>query len=248
MTALLSVEGLTHRFGGLTAVDAISFKIEPGAIVGLVGPNGAGKSTVFGLLGGSLRPTRGHIYFNGRDVTGWLPERAARAGVCRTFQIMRPFASMTVLDNVIVGALLHNFSLGPATKLAERCIELVGLSHKRDANAATLSTGQRKRLEMARAMATGPRLLMLDEVTGGVDQRSIPSLVEVISRLRDEGATLLIIEHNMRVITGLADRIVALHLGKVIAEGPPSEVVRNEAVVKAYLGGAALPPGGQNDT
>jgi branched-chain amino acid transport system ATP-binding protein len=248
VTALVSVEGLSRRFGGLTAVDAVSFEVETGSIVGLVGPNGAGKSTVFALLGGSLRPSRGRIRFNGRDVTGWRPERAARAGVCRTFQVMRPFVSMTVFENVMVGALLRHYTLGSAGKVADHCIELVGLGHKRDANAATLSTGQRKRLEMARAMATGPRLLMLDEVTGGVDQRSIPGLMEVISRLRAEGMTLLVIEHNMRVITGLADRIVALHLGKVIAEGPPSEVMRNKTVVKAYLGGAELPPGGQHDT
>ena len=248
MTALVSVEVLSRRFGGLTAVDAVSFEVETGSIVGLVGPNGAGKSTVFALLGGSLRPSRGRIRFNGRDVTGWRPERAARAGVCRTFQVMRPFVSMTVFENVMVGALLRHYTLGSAGKVADHCIELVGLGHKRDANAATLSTGQRKRLEMARAMATGPRLLMLDEVTGGVDQRSIPGLMEVISRLRAEGMTLLVIEHNMRVITGLADRIVALHLGKVIAEGPPSEVMRNKTVVKAYLGGAELPSGEPHDT
>jgi len=248
VTALVSVEVLSRRFGGLTAVDAVSFEVETGSIGGLVGPNGAGKSTVFALLGGSLRPSRGRIRFNGRDVTGWRPERAARAGVCRTFQVMRPFVSMTVFENVMVGALLRHYTLGSAGKVADHCIELVGLGHKRDANAATLSTGQRKRLEMARAMATGPRLLMLDEVTGGVDQRSIPGLMEVISRLRAEGMTLLVIEHNMRVITGLADRIVALHLGKVIAEGPPSEVMRNKTVVKAYLGGAELPSGEPHDT
>jgi branched-chain amino acid transport system ATP-binding protein len=153
-----------------------------------------------------------------------------------------------VFEIVMVGALLRHYTLGSAGNVADHCIELVGLGHKRDANAATLSTGQRKRLEMARAMATGPRLLMLDEVTGGVDQRSIPGLMEVISRLRAEGMTLLVIEHNMRVITGLADRIVALHLGKVIAEGPPSEVMRNKTVVKAYLGGAELPSGEPHDT
>lgn len=248
MTALVSVDGLSRRFGGLTAVDAVSFEVETGSIVGLVGPNGAGKSTVFALLGGSLRPSRGRIWFNGRDVTGWRPERAARAGVCRTFQVMRPFASMTVFENVMVGALLRHYTLRSAARVADHCIELVGLGHKREANAATLSTGQRKRLEMARAMATGPRLLMLDEVTGGVDQRSIPGLMEVISRLRAEGMTLLVIEHNMLVITGLADRIVALHLGKVIAVGPPSEVMLNKTVVKAYLGGTEVSPGGQHDS
>jgi len=239
---------LSRRFGGLTAVDAVSFEVEPGSIVGLVGPNGAGKSTVFALLGGSLRPTRGQIRLDGRDVAGWAPERAARAGVCRTFQVMRPFVSMTVLENVMVGALLRHYTLRPAREVADHCIELVGLGEKRDARAATLSTGQRKRLELARAMATRPRLLMLDEVTGGVDQRSIPALMEMISKLRAEGVTLLVIEHNMRVITSLADRIVALHLGKVIAEGTPSEVVRNETVVKAYLGGAEAPVGDQHGT
>jgi branched-chain amino acid transport system ATP-binding protein len=236
VTSLLSLEGVSRTFGGLRAVDDISFDVGESSIVGLVGPNGAGKSTVFALIGGSLKPSEGRIRFDGKDVSGWAPERAARSGVCRTFQVMRPFPSMTVLENVMVGALLRHYGVSAARRQADRWIDLVGLSQKRDDAAAGLSTGQRKRLEMARAMATEPRVLLLDEVTGGVDQRSIPGLMEVISRLREQGVTLLVIEHNMRVITGLADRIVALHLGRVIADGPPAKVVRNETVIKAYLG------------
>ena len=240
MSALLELDAVTRRFGGLLAVDSVSFAVEEGSIVGIVGPNGAGKTTLFSLIGGSVRPTAGRIHFRGQDVSGWRPERAAREGVCRTFQVMRPFPSMTVLENVMVGALLRRYGVAAARERAEECIELVGLGHKADDTAAGLSTGQRKRLEMARAMATEPKLLLLDEVTGGVDQRSIPGLVELISKLRASGLTLLVIEHNMRVITALADRLVALHLGRVITEGPPAEVVRHEEVERAYLGGALI--------
>jgi branched-chain amino acid transport system ATP-binding protein len=174
---------------------------------------------------------------------GRRPDQVNRLGIGRTFQKLRPFHAMTVLDNVTVAAMQHEVNPNAARGEALRCLEVVELADKRDSYARELSTGQRKRLELARAMATRPRLLLLDEVTGGVDQRIIPTLVQLIGRLRDQGLTLVVIEHNMRVIMSIANRIVALHLGEVIADGPPSEVVKNRRLIEAYLGEAfARPP------
>jgi branched-chain amino acid transport system ATP-binding protein len=238
VSVLLEVAGVTKRFGGVVANAGISFGVTPGEIVGVIGPNGAGKSTLFDVIAGVYRPDAGEVRLAGEPITGLRPDQITRRGIGRTFQKLRPFPGMTVLENVTVGALLHEPDPRPARAVAMRCLELVGLADKAPAFARELSTGQRKRLEMARALAIRPRLLLLDEVTGGVDQRSIPGLVALIGRLREEGVTLVVIEHNMRVIMSVASRIVALHLGQKIADGPPAEIVRNRALIEAYLGSA----------
>jgi branched-chain amino acid transport system ATP-binding protein len=233
----LEVSGLTRTYGGLIANRAISFDVMQDEILCIIGPNGAGKTTLFNLLSGFERPDKGTVRFEGKDVTGLRPDRLNRLGIARTFQIMRPFARMTAAENVIIGALPRCSGLEEARSEAERCLALVGLRHKSDSLAGGLSTGQRKRLEMARAMATRPRLLLLDEITGGVDLPSIAGLVELVLQLRNEEVTLLVIEHNIRVTMQLADRVVFLHLGQKIAEGLPTQVASDPNVRRLYLGG-----------
>jgi branched-chain amino acid transport system ATP-binding protein len=234
----LSVRGITKRFGGITANRDISFEVAPGELVGIIGPNGSGKSTLFEVISGFYHPDAGEVRLDGHRLTGHSPDHVCRLGIARTFQKLRPFAGMSVVDNVMVGALTRTRDVRHARERAHALLDRVGLGEKAHAHARTLSTGQRKRLELARALATEPRVLLLDEVTGGVDQRSIPGLVQLVRELHRDGLTLLVIEHNMRVVTSVAERIVALYLGEKITDGVPDVVTRDRRVVEAYLGQA----------
>lgn len=233
---LLRVEGVTMAFGGVVAVNDLSFSVQPGEILALMGPNGAGKTTTFHVIAGVHSPSGGAIVFDGHEITHARPDRRCRAGLARTFQITQPFDELTVVENVMVGAIVHHGSMAQARIEARRYVDMVGLSERADILAKGLSTGQRKRLEMARAMATRPKLLLLDEVTGGVDMASLPGLIELVKRLRGEGLTLIIIEHNMKVITELADRAIFMNRGVRLAEGTPAEIASHPQVVELYLG------------
>ncbi|GGF27362.1 ABC transporter ATP-binding protein [Aliidongia dinghuensis] len=237
--ALLEVEGLTKSFRGLKAVDRASFAVEAGAIVALIGPNGAGKTTCFNLIAGAIRPDAGTVTLDGRPLTGLAADQACRAGIGRTFQVVKPFAQLSVLDNVTVGALRATADVATARREAARVLRLLHLDGKAMAPAHTLTLPERKRLEVARALATGPKLLLLDEVMAGLRPTEIDEMVEVFRRLnRETGLTILLVEHVMRAVMALAQRIIVLHHGEIIASGAPEAVVRDPAVLASYLGGA----------
>ena len=241
--ALLEARGVSKWFGGLQANRNISLDVADGEILGLIGPNGAGKTTFFNVVAGVFRPEAGLLRFQGQEIVGASPHAVNRLGIARTFQIPRPFASMTVLDNVLVGAAARGRGGSAANAQARQLLEAVGLGERIHAPSSGLSTGQRKRLELARALSTQPTLLLLDEVTGGVDQRSIPGLIQLVREVRERGVTIILIEHNMRVMQQLADRIVAFNLGEVIAVGSPAEVSRHPEVVRIYFGDSFIVDG-----
>ena len=234
--SLLTVSDVTKSFSGVVANRRVSFSVAPGELVGVIGPNGAGKSTLFDLITGFQRPDAGRVTFDGHDITALRPDRLSHLGIARTFQKLRPFAGMTAIENVMIGAFHDTSDVGTARVAAQRALEAVGLGDRARAHARGLSTGQRKRLELARALATRPRLLLLDEVTGGVDQATVPGLIRLVRELHETGLALVVIEHNMRVIMEISQRVVALQLGEVIADGRPAEIVRDRRVIDAYLG------------
>jgi branched-chain amino acid transport system ATP-binding protein len=233
---VLALEAVTKRFGGLTAVRAVSLEVPAGELLGIIGPNGAGKTTLFNVIAGYYRPDEGRIRFDGRDITGQPPHVICRLGLTRTFQLVKPFGNLSVLDNVMIGSLTRVTSVRSARADAERVVDTCGLTAHAHARARTLPVALRKRLEVARALATRPRLLLLDEVMAGLNPTELAGMVELIRRLHAEGLTLIVIEHIMAAMMRLARRIVVLHHGEKIAEGPPAAVAADRRVIDAYLG------------
>jgi branched-chain amino acid transport system ATP-binding protein len=236
---LVSVENVTRRFGGLRALKHVSFTAEVGRITALIGPNGAGKTTLFSIISGFLKPSDGKVRYGGADVTGEPPHRLARRGIARTFQIVQPFAGLSVRDNILVGAYLRHSDRATALQVAERVAREVGLGDMLDRPADTLTVSGRKRLELARALATEPKLLLLDEVLAGLNPSEIRDIVPVISGLCDRGITILMIEHVMQAVMRLSEHVFVLAEGSIIAEGTPAQVAADRAVVEAYLGHGA---------
>jgi branched-chain amino acid transport system ATP-binding protein len=236
MTAMLEVRGISHAFGGLQALRDVSFTLARREILGIIGPNGAGKSTLFGIIAGAIRADRGRVLLAGADITRRPPERIAQAGLVKTFQTSRLFPSMTFLENVTVGALTRSGAMAQARAEALRCLERVGLADKRDSPAHGASTGQRKRLEIARALATQPTLLLVDEPFGGVDSAAEHALIELLQDIRANGVTVLVIEHNLDVVHRLVDRLIAMNRGEIIAEGSAKAVTGDPRVIQVYLG------------
>ena len=233
---ILSVENLSRSFGGIKANDNISFEVEQSSILGIIGPNGAGKSTLFDLITGYTKADNGKVKFFEKNIFGLSPDKISNLGVGRTFQKLKPFADQTLLENVMIGAFVKEQNIKKARDKALEIIDFVDLIEKRHHFAKELSTGQRKRLEMARAMAIEPKLLLMDEVTGGVDQKTIPGLVDLIKKLKKTGVTIITIEHNINIIMEISDNVLALDQGKSIAFGPPREIQKNEQVINSYLG------------
>jgi branched-chain amino acid transport system ATP-binding protein len=241
MTALLEVDHVSKSFSGLHAVQDVSFTVAEGEIVGLIGPNGAGKTTCFNVIAGVYRPDVGTVNFAGQRIDGRRPDRICRTGVARTFQLVKPFAGLSVTENVVIGALNAATSVAEAQDKARQVIEQLGLAAKREQMASSLTLPERKRLEIARALATGPRLLLLDEVMAGLRPTETDHLVALFRELNAQlGLTILLIEHVMRAVMALSRRVVVLHHGQVIAAGTPDEVTRDPAVLECYLGEEAL--------
>ena len=240
MTALLSLDAVGKRFRGLVAFDQVSFAVPQGAIFAVIGPNGAGKTTLFNMIAGAMAPDSGAIVFAGERVDGLPADTICRRGIARTFQIVRPFPALSVEDNVIVGALLHRRDVEAARTQAHEVLRRLDLFDKRHRIASTLTLPDRKRLEVARALATGPRLLLLDEVMAGLRPTETDRMVAILQALNRDGLTILLIEHVMRAVMALASRVLVLDHGVTIAEGTPAAVVRDPAVVLSYLGAEAV--------
>ena len=233
---ILKVENLSKFFGGIKANENISFNVSQGEILGVIGPNGAGKSTLFDLITGYTKPDNGKILYKNKNIFGARPDIVSNLGIGRTFQKLKPFSDQTLLENVMIGAFAKENNIKKARDSALEVIDFVDLIEKRHHYARELSTGQRKRLELARAMATEPNLLLMDEVTGGVDQKTIRGLVQLLKKLKKFGTTIVTIEHNINIIMEISDNILALDQGQKIAFGNPKEVQNNKKVIDAYLG------------
>lgn len=236
---ILQVDNVSKRFEGLMAVKNVSFTVDKGIIFGLIGPNGSGKTTLFNLITGFLKPNAGKISFLGKEITGVAPYHICRAGIARTFQLNKPFGSMTVSENVMIGRIYGNEparSLREASAEAEGLLTLTGLEKKRHSIAGTLGIVDRKRLEVARALATKPKMLFLDEVMAGLNLREIEDVMQLLKNLRNSGVTLIVVEHVMKALLGVSDHVMVLNAGEKIAEGTPREIIRNKRVIDAYLG------------
>ena len=237
--ALLRVENVSKQFGGLRAVDAASFEVMPGRITALIGPNGAGKTTLFSIVSGFVRPDDGHVFYEGADITGVAPYRLARRGIARTFHIVQPFAGLTVRENIAVGSHLAHLNRASALRAAEEVARSMNLGAQLEQSAGTLTVVGRKRLELARALATGARLLLLDEVLAGLNPSEIRDMVPVIQDIGNRGITILMIEHVMQAVMSLAADVFVLAEGRIIAHGAPAEVAADPGVIEAYLGHGA---------
>jgi branched-chain amino acid transport system ATP-binding protein len=234
--SFLEVRELVKHFGGLAAISGVSFEVQQGEIFGLIGPNGSGKTTIFDLISNYQRPTSGTIHFRGRNITGLKPHQICKLGIGRTFQLVKPFGRMTVLDNVMASAFCKAKGKEEARHLALETLDFCGLPQRKNVLAKSLPLGDRKRLEIARAMATKPDLLLLDETAAGLNPSELDGAINLIKKIRDKGLTVIIVEHIMKVVMSISDRIHAISFGRTIAEGPPQEVANNPAVIEAYLG------------
>lgn len=233
---LLEVRGLTKNFAGLTAVSEFDLSVESGEIVGLIGPNGAGKTTLFNLISGVMPPTKGKIIFKNENITKMKPAQICRLGIARTFQIVKPLARMTVLENVMVGAFSRTKDPRKVKELAIEVLEFTNQTEKMNKKAASLTLGERKLMEISRALATQPNLLLLDECMAGLNTKEISVATKLIGKIKEKGITLIVIEHVMKAIMSVSDRIVVLNYGEKIKEGTPDQVVNDQQVIKAYLG------------
>ena len=234
--SILSVNQLSKNFGGLMAVKELSFKLEKGDILGLIGPNGAGKTTVFNCLTGFIPPDQGEILFHGKSVKGLQPFRICQLGLVRTFQIVKPFLTISVLDNVMVGALIKEKSITKARQESMEIIEFLGLGRMANVEAQGLPLPLRKKLELARALATKPKILLLDEVMAGLNPTEVDEIIDLIRQVNERGISILLIEHVMRGVMALSQRVLVINYGERIAEGAPEEVVKDKGVIEAYLG------------